>query len=409
MVKVTTATIVNITPDRPMYIGGHAMRTGKHTGVHDEIEVTILGLEVDKKPFLFVEADISNFDSIFVRLLKYHLVEYLHIPYDNIILSAGHSHSAPLFMTRNEDMPHDDDWRKDVLNKIIEGSKETMNKEFYEVSRVKFTTGESYGFYGNRNSKDKYGDQHIYVFEFKDAEDNTISALVNMSCHSTVLSPEEYQISGDLLAAVRRELVPYLGVTPLVCNGNAGDMSNRLYRLNNDFNELKRVSAGIAEQISRFDTTCDLILENPKTRSFTYKVDYKPDIKSLEAKLKDSEEKLEKTVAYDDRKWLISEINGFKRKIKSGHVKLELETTIIRMGDLEIVVLPCELVAAFGKQVKKSSQAKACFVWGYANGQNGYVVEASEFGGGHDGISTQLPKGKAEEYVSLIIQNLFDN
>lgn len=409
MVKVTTTTTVNITPDHPTYIAGHAMRTEKFKGVHDEIEATCLGLEVDGKRFLWIEADISNFDSDFVRLFKYHLVEYDHIPYDHIILSADHSHSAPLLLTRNPEMPHDDGWRKEVLEKLIRGAEETLNKEFHEVARVQYTTGESQGYYGNRNARDKYGDTQIVVIEFKDAAEKTISALVNMSCHSTVLSPEEYQISGDLLAAVRRELIPYLNVTPLVCNGNAGDMSNRLYRQNNDFAELKRVSRGIAEQISQFTQTCDLELAKPEVRSFVYKVEYDPDIAVLKARLAQSKAKLKQAEAYDERKWLISEINGFERKIKAGHVKLELETTIIRMQDLEIVVLPCELVSAFGRQIKKSSQAKACFVWGYANGQNGYVVEASEFGGGHDGISTQMPKGKAEEYVALIIQNLFDN
>lgn len=409
MLKITTSTIVNVTPDRPMYIGGHAMRTGKHQGVHDEIEITILGMEVDDQKFLFVEGDVSNFDANFVHAFKFHVVEYMGIPYDNIILSAGHSHSAPLLATRNENMPHDDAWRKEVLEKIIAGSKETFAKEFKEVARVKYTTGVSNGYYGNRNSKDKYGDTNIYVFEFKDAKDETIAAIVNMSCHSTVLSPEDYYISGDLLAAVRRKLTPILGVTPLVCNGNAGDMSNRLYRQNNDYNELMRVSEGIAQEVAKFDTTFDIELAKPQTRSFMYKVEYDPDIEVLKARLADSEKKLETAKAYDERKWLISEINGFKRKIKQGHVKLELETTVIRMKDLEIVVLPCELVSAFGKQIKKSSQAKVCFTWGYANGQNGYVVEASEFGGGHDGISTQMPKGKAEEYVSLIIQNLFDN
>ena len=37
------------------------------------------------------------------------------------------------------------------------------------------------------------------------------------------------------------------------------------------------------------------------------------------------------------------------------------------------------------------------------------LLYQSEFGGGHDGISTQLPKGKAEEFVALIIQHLFNN
>jgi len=409
MLKVTKTMIINITPTSPAYIGGHAMRTEKSKGVHDEIEMTLMGLNVDGVPFLFVEADISNFNVEFVRLFKYYIVEYLHIPFDNIILSAGHSHSAPLFTTRNKDMPHDDKWRKEIFDKLIAGSKTIMNNEFYEVDHVTYSTGESTGFYGNRNSKDKYGDTNIYVFEFKDKNDATISALVNMSCHSTVLSPEEYQLSGDLLAAVRRELIPYFDVIPMVCNGNAGDISNRLYRQNNDFNELKRVSAGIAKQVFEFTNKKTLDIKNPQIHSFTYKVEYDPDIESLKEKLDASEKKLEVTQDYDARKWLISEINGFKRKIRVGHVKLELDTTIIRMNDVEIVVLPCELVSAFGYQIKKSSQAKACFVWGYANGQNGYVVEASEFGGGHDGISTQFPKGKAEEYVSLIIQNMFSN
>ncbi len=409
MIKVTTTTSVNLTPDHPTYIAGHAMRTEKFKGVHDEIEAIMLGLQIDGIPFLWIEADISNFDCDFAHLFKYYIVETLHIPYDHIILSADHSHSAPLLLTRNPEMPHDDGWRKEVFKKLIAGAQETMNKEFREVARVQCTKGDSQGYYGNRNAKDKYGDTSIVVIEFKDETDATISALVNMSCHSTVLSPEEYQISGDLLAAVRRELIPYLNVTPLVCNGNAGDMSNRLYRQNNDFNELKRVSSGIAWQISQFDTKLDLTLAHPQSKTFVFPIEYDPDIDGLKARLADSQAKLEKAVAYDDRKWLISEINGFQRKIKAGHVKIDLEVTILRMQDLEIVVLPCELVSAFGRQIKKSSQAKVCFVWGYANGQNGYVVEASEFGGGHDGISTQLPKGKAEEFVALIIQHLFNN
>ena len=47
MVKVTTTTSVNITPDHPTYIAGHAMRTEKFKGVHDEIEAIMLGLQID--------------------------------------------------------------------------------------------------------------------------------------------------------------------------------------------------------------------------------------------------------------------------------------------------------------------------------------------------------------------------
>lgn len=407
MIKVASQ-VVNITPLSPTYIGGHAMRKGKYTGVHDEIESVVMWLEVDKTRFLLINADLSNFDYNFVHWFKYEAIEKFGISYDNIVLSGNHTHSGPVITTRSPEMPHDPSYRKLVKDRIMQGAEEIVD-ELKTVSRVVYTTGESFGFYGNRNSKDKYGDQNIYVFEFKDEEDKNIAALVNLSCHSTVLSPEEYQISGDLLAAVRRELIPHLSVVPLVCNGNAGDMSNRLYRQNNDFEELKRVSGGIAQHIQEFTTSFDVDLASPKVRSFVFHCEYDTNKETLKRRLAESEAKLEKATEYDERKWLISETNSFRRKLKIDHVKLDFETTIIRMKDVEIVVMPCELVSAFGRQIKKSSQAKACFVWGYANGQTGYVVEASEFGGGHDGISTQLPKGKAEEYIGLVIQHLFDN
>lgn len=407
MLKIASK-VVNITPLEPTYIGGHSMRTEKMKGVHDEIESVVMWLQVEETRFLMINADLSNFDYNFVHLFKYAAVEKFNIPYDNIVLSGNHTHSGPVITTRSANQPHDPKYRQLVMDNIMKGAEEIQNS-LIEVARVRYTTGESYGFYGNRNSKEKYGDQNIYVFEFKDKEDKNIAALVNISCHSTVLSPEEYTISGDLLAAVRRELIEQLQVVPLVCNGNAGDMSNRLYRHNNDFNELKRVSSGIAEQIKNFTTSFDVKVEKPRVRSFMFNCEYDTDKELLSKRLLESEKKLEAAVEYDERKWLISEVAGFKRKLKVDHVKLSYETTIIRMGDVEIVVMPCELVSAFGRQIKKSSQAKACFVWGYANGQTGYVVEASEFGGGHDGISTQLPKGKAEEYVGMTIQHLFDN
>lgn len=406
MLKVITK-VVDITPSIPVYIGGHAMRKEKSKGVHDPIEAVVMWLEVDGVKNLFINADLSNFDYDFVHNFKRAVAAELGVKADLIVLSGNHTHSGPLLTTRNADQPHDEAYRNEVFEKLLTTAADIYGTE-KEVSKVTFKTGESYGFYGNRNSKDKYGDQNIYVIEFKDDNDKTMEALVNISCHSTIMSPEEYLLSGDFLAALRRELIPVLGVVPIVTNGNAGDMSNRLYRQANDFNELHRVSSGVAKQISEFTTCYDLNLISEKYTSFAFHVEYDADVEGFKAKAEEFKLKLNDAKEYDDRKWLISEIAGFERKARTPHVSLTYETTIIRMNDLEIVVMPCELVSAFGKQIKKTSTAKACFVWGYANGQTGYVVEASEFNGGHDGISTTLPKGKAEEYVALVLQHMFD-
>ena len=155
-----------------------------------------------------------------------------------------------------------------------------------------------------------------------------------------------------------------------------------------------------------FSNKKEIVLKDEQTKSFNFNVSFDTDKETLSSKVKEYEQKLETTEEFDARKWIISEIAGFKRKLAVDHVDLDFETTIIKMNDLELVILPCELVSAFGKQIKKTSNAQTCIVWGYANGQTTYVVEASEFNGGHDGIATNLPKGKAEEYVAMILQNM---
>lgn len=405
MIKIVCRT-VDITPSMSVYMHGHAMRKGKSKGVHDKLEAVISWLRVDEKLNLFVNCDLIQTDYDFVHEFKRKITEKCDIDEDAIVLSATHTHSGPVIKTADKDMPADEEYRRTLIDTVVNGALDIYGKE-KEVYRVMLTKGVSEGYYGNRNGKDKYGDNNIYLIEFKGEDGRNIAAYCNLSCHSTVLGPEVYDISADLLGNLRRKLTPYLGVTPMMMNGNSGDMSNRLYRHNNDFDELDRVTDGLAHQIMGFADRKEIKLSDEKIRTFTYHVEYDTDKKMLEDRVAEFEKKLEHTEEYDAIKWIISEIAGFKRKLAVDHVDLKFETTIISMGDLELVILPCELVSAFGRQIKKTSTAGECIVWGYANGYTTYVVEASEFNGGHDGIATSLKKGQAEEYVAKIIQNMF--
>lgn len=404
MVKIICKN-VDITPEIPVYIRGHAMRKGKSKGVHDRLEAVVSWLNVDGVENLFINADVIGWDYPFVHEFKDIITQKCNVQREHIVLSATHTHSGPVLCTIDKDAPHDESYRRTVMNNLVETALEIYGKET-EVTKIVYSTGESVGYYGNRNGKDKYGDNNIYLLEFKDSSNKNIAAYCNISCHSTVLSPQEYELSADLLGNLRRKLTPLLGVCPMMMNGNAGDMSNRLYRKNNDFNELDRVCTGIAYQIMGFSNKKEIVLKDEQTKSFNFNVSFDTDKETLSSKVKEYEQKLETTEEFDARKWIISEIAGFKRKLAVDHVDLDFETTIIKMNDLELVILPCELVSAFGKQIKKTSNAQICIVWGYANGQTTYVVEAAEFNGGHDGIATNLPKGKAEEYVAMILQNM---
>lgn len=393
-----------VTPHGAVAIAGHAMRTEKSVGVHDELEVHVLLLNLEGQKCCFINADLIGVSFKFMQRIKDTVHEKYNIDAKLTVFSVTHTHTGPYFGLPSN-MGLNPEYEEYVFAQTMEAIEEASNN-YMPFDTVTVAQDEVKGYYGNRNSLEKVGDEMITVLRFKQA-DKTVAALVNMSCHSTVMNPLELNLSADLLGNVRRELIPVLQVEPLMTNGNAGDISNRLYRQNNDFNELKRVTSGIAAQISTWTQETVIKLNPVQACDFHYQVEYEQDKPALEKALKELEAKLKSVTEFDARKWLLSEIAGYKRKLAMEHVSVCLDGTVIRMQDLEIVVVPCEMASAFGKQIKRSSNAKVCLVWGYANGCSTYVVEASEFNGGHDGISTQLKKGQAEEYIGKIIQTLF--
>ena len=394
-----------ITPQGSVPIQGHAMRKSPSTGVHDELEVHVLFLNLEGTELCFINADLAGIDFGFGNRVKTAVRESYGIDEELTVFSTTHTHSGPVTTTGGDHKP-DPEYMDMLFERTMEAVQEayTNRKPFDHVT---YRQDEVIGFYGNRNGRDLPGDQTVTILEFRDAEEHVVEAFVNMACHSTVNSPLELNLSADLLGNVRRELTLYLGVEPVMSNGAAGDMSNRLYRHNNDFAELKRVTVGIAARAAGFPDTGRLYLTDVRHRTVSHTVDYDTDKSGLEEKKAELEAKLETAVAFDDRKWLLSEIAGCERKLKVDHVHICLDSTIIRLGELELVVIPCELASAFGKQIKSASNAKVCLIWGYSNGHSTYIVEAKGFNGGHDGISTQLKRGQAEEYVGKLIQALY--
>jgi hypothetical protein len=233
--------------------------------------------------------------------------------------------------------------------------------------------------------------------------------MINISTHSTVVGPNHLKLTADLHGNIRRKVTEFFGVTPMMMQGNSGDMSNRLQRQGNDYAELDRVTTGIAQQIMSFDYAHGtyLNLSNIQIHSFSYHVSNPVDKKGLTDKVALWKEKVKTTTNFDDLKLLKCEIISYERDLKHDSLDFDFNGSVIRIGDLELVCLPCELVAYFGMYIKAASTAKCCILWGYCNGRTTYVIEASEYGAGHSGNATKLQKGQAEEFVGIVIQNMF--
>ena len=122
----------------------------------------------------------------------------------------------------------------------------------FESERVEvdawYRTVKIEGLYGNRNGIGKPEDKDVTLIAFKRGSD-VVGAIVNISCHPTVLGAQNMQISSDLLGYISRGVKEQLGVYPLMMQGASGDMSNRNYRQGHDAKELARTGEGILAQL----------------------------------------------------------------------------------------------------------------------------------------------------------------
>ena len=188
-----------ITPSGSVPIAGHAMRTESSTGVHDELEVHVLLLNLEGTKCCFINADVIGADFDFVLRVKTTVHELLDIDPALVVFSVTHTHTGPYFglsaMTGVK-TEAESQYEDEVLDKTIEAVLDAT-KQWISFTDVIVRQGEVKGFYGNRNSLDKPGDEVITNLEFRDETGKPVAAFVNMSCHSTIMNPLETRLSAE--------------------------------------------------------------------------------------------------------------------------------------------------------------------------------------------------------------------
>lgn len=405
MLKLSTKSCV-ISPTTPQYLAGHAQRKEKSISVHDDLMTMAYWLDAESKELCWIEIDIIKTDVDVTKRIKQEIAEATGIGEDSVIICAGHTHTAPVLDNSRLPMTFDPEYKEFVISSVIKNAVEARNNKV-EV-KASYALGEVEGYYGNRNDKSRLGDQSVYVIRFTDIQENLVASIINLSTHPTVLSPDCLEVTADLIGALRRKVEHEQKAPCMVVCGNTGDMSTKYFRQGNDFAELERLSNGIYEAINKFADYSPLDINTVETKSFHYKVDYINDKERYAKMIEGHEEKLLQETNFDERKWLVSELNNFKKRIKVDEVHLDLLSTIVNLGELELVVIPGDPVSFFGKQIKRSSSKKLCLTLCHGNGECSYLVEAWEFAKGHSGFSTQLLKGQGEEYTAQVILNMFD-
>ena len=93
----------DITPSGPIWMAGFASRTKPSQGVDRRLFLKALALQDDddKPPFVLVTADILGFPAKLADAIATRVKSELHVPRENLMLVASHTHTGPVIAERH--------------------------------------------------------------------------------------------------------------------------------------------------------------------------------------------------------------------------------------------------------------------------------------------------------------------
>ena len=277
MMKVSTVSI-DITPHNEVKLCGYIndVRNVQRTSVaHAPIYAIALYMEIQNQKLLFISMDVLSVTKKRLSELKTRIQNQYDIDYESIFVNAIHTHSGPSGFSvdaMGKEYENNEEYRNSVIDRIVFG----LENLFANTQEVRSVIGKVNvkGFYDNRNDANLYFDDEAYTLQFFNNEDQLVASLVNLNVHSTVLGPFNMEISYDLIGSIRENLYKEWGTRPYVCIGTSADISNRHYRQGDDFNELNRVSKGIADIILANKKYDEILLDNLSVKTFKYHLEY---------------------------------------------------------------------------------------------------------------------------------------
>lgn len=393
----------------PCYLCGHAMRTELAVGVADDLWVNCIRLVVEEEQMVWLSFELVGFDPNNTKLIQKTVAEKYHIAENQVIVSFVHTHSAPEYANESPFFGAERMAIKGYPEFLVEQAllavDECFEQEPVEV-RCFMRQFDVDGYYGNRNGKDAVADKAMTTLLFKDEKDVVVASIVQVTCHPTVLGPQNFYVSGDLAGYLCRELQTRLGVYPFFMQGAAGDTSNRLYRQGNDYKELRRIGDGIIAQWELHPEETELNVSSVEVKTVDYVREFTLDVEAKKRNVADIERRIAEAKTFDEKKVYTSALAVAKATVNIDHSKMDFHAQLIKMGDLFIFSLPAELFACFGHEIKRAMNVKCPMIWGYCNYSVGYLVDRAEFGRSFESACSDIPEGTSEEIVEQVIYEI---
>jgi hypothetical protein len=382
-------------------------RIAKH--IHDELHARCLVLDDGKTRLAFVVCDSCMIPRELMDAAKQLIQQRAGIAADHVLISATHTHTAPASVSLLQSEA-DADYTKFLVERIADGVQRAANN--LAPAKIGWGVGKEPNQVFNRRWRLKPGtipinpfgstndlvkmnppvespdlvapagptDPDISILAVQSPEGRPIAMLANYSLHYVGTSRGN-DISADYYGAFCDRIQQLLSAdrldppfVALLSNGTSGDINNINFRKKQPpkgtYEQINLVADTVAREAHRVYQTLDF--RNWVPLSVT-QGEIKLGVRlSTEADLKRAEEILAK--AKDRELRGLEEVYARETILMKDFPKeVSLIIQTIRVGDLGIAAIPCEVFAEIGLAIKARSPLKPTFTIELANGYNGYL------------------------------------
>ncbi|HEX7899780.1 MAG TPA: neutral/alkaline non-lysosomal ceramidase N-terminal domain-containing protein [Planctomycetota bacterium] len=235
--------MVDLTPARPVPLGGYGARQGKPMeGVHDPVYAKALWLETPTARVCLVATDLVG-TSLDMR----DAVRPADAP---LVLAASHTHSslgalAPGFWQLAMG-PFDAALRDETVAKIRQAV--AAARASLRPARLAFARTDIPGLSRNRRSPSGPVDPELGLMVVLDVRSRPMALVATFAAHATILPDRARLLSADWPGAFQRALEARAGCPVLYLNGAEGDVAPRAPGGTGDFGRVEAMGAALAER-----------------------------------------------------------------------------------------------------------------------------------------------------------------
>ena len=400
------AVAIDITPlQLPVSMTG-SFQDRQATSAHDPLHARCIVLESGDTRVAIVVCDVALINRDIFDAAKKAASKSTGIPENRILMSSTHTHTAPTVVPLAQCRP-DLGYVKYLTQRIAEAieqankrlapaqigwgvaedSSEVGNRRWFVKSEAIAETP-----IGNKNDKVKTNpprnndllikpagpiDPAISIVSIQDSEGKPLALLGNYSLHYVGGIPPN-QLSADYFGEFARRIGERLEAPEtfvgILSNGSSGDINNIRFRSPRPrAGPFERIRA-VADKIAKAAQNINSSIQHSENQSFVMverTVDLgvrrpDPDL------LKRSKNTLAK--AKNPDRLNAAELYAQEQiRLHEFPTTMNLKLQALRIGELGIVAIPCEVFAEIGLEIRKQSPFKHTFVIGLANGYNGYL------------------------------------